>query len=182
METVKTMSTKVPARATAIKQLEMAIEIIKEELNAKEVTLTESKIMFNEKDLKALDKTVDFIVNILTNEPPNSWAQVAATPSPPAAVQSKVATEKKLQLEKARKERTQYEVTLTTSDAPASMNKVIASTPYKDITEHLQKTVDKATLPDKPQLQGVNKLGRDRVHIQVKMSEGVKAIKDANIN
>jgi hypothetical protein len=71
---------------------------------------------------------------------------------------------------------------LSTSDASASMNEVITSTPYKDITERLQKTVDKATLPDKPQLQGANKLGRDRVHVQVKTSEGVKAIKDANID
>ena len=43
--------TKVPARATVIKQLEMAIKIIEEELNAKEVTQTESRITFNEKDL-----------------------------------------------------------------------------------------------------------------------------------
>jgi len=41
METVKTMSPKVLARATAIKQLETAIEIIKKELKAKEDTQTE---------------------------------------------------------------------------------------------------------------------------------------------
>jgi len=87
--------------------------------------------VFNQKDMKVLDKKVDFIVKVLTNEPPKSWAQVAATPTPthsPATGQSAMATEKKQQLEKARKERAQYEVTLTTSGAPASTNQIIAST------------------------------------------------------
>src|SRR5579859_5007136 len=185
LEAVNTMSSKVLAKATVIKQLETAIEIIKEELKAKEVKQTESTTAFNEKDMKALDKKVDFIDNILTNEPPKSWAQVTATPTPmpsPATGQPAMVTEKKQQLKKARKERAQYEVTLTTSGAPASTNQIIASTPYKDITERLQKIVDKASLPDTPQLQGVNKLGRDTVRVQVKTSEGAKAIKNANID
>jgi len=37
-------------------------------------------------------------------------------------------------------------------------------------------------LPDKLQLQGVNKLGRDMVHVEVKTSGAAKAIKDANID
>jgi len=56
------------------------------------------------------------------------------------------------------------------------MNEIITSMSYKDITERLQKAVDKAALPDKPQLQGVNKLGRDMIRVQVRTREGAKAV------
>ena len=37
-------------------------------------------VLITEKEVKALDKKLDFIVNFLSKEAPKSWAQVAATP------------------------------------------------------------------------------------------------------
>jgi hypothetical protein len=147
--------------------------------HAEKAKEAEPTIAFNEKDLKALDKKMDLIVNILMKEPPKSWAQKAAAVPPSAAKQP---APMKQHFQEARKDRSQYEVTLTTSDAPASTHESIKSTPHKDISDRLQKMIDKATLPGKPQLEGVNKLGRDIIRMRAETKEGAKTIKEANIN
>jgi hypothetical protein len=147
--------------------------------HAEKATEAEPTIAFKEKDLKALDKKMDLIVNILTKEPPKSWAQMVAAP-PPSATKQPAAMKQHFQ--EARKDRSQYEVTLTTSDAPASTHELIKSTPHKDISDRLQKMIDKATLPGKPRLEGVNKLGRDIIRMRVETKEGAKTIKETGIN
>ena len=147
--------------------------------HAEKAKEAEPTIAFNEKDLKALDKKMDLIVNILMKEPPKSWAQKVAAEPPSAAKQP---APMKQYFQEARKDRSQYEVTLTTSDAPASTHELIKSTPHKDISNCLQKMIDKATLPGKPQLEGVNKLGRDIIRMRAETKEGAKTIKEANIN
>ena len=182
LQTVTEMSIKVNGRAAAKEQLEAAIAMLKEEARRKAMEQPDQATMNKEKDDKAIDKKLDFVINLLTKEGPRSWAQVAATPPLMDAKRSTIATEKKQQMEKARKERSQYEVTLTISDAPDTTNEILASTPHKDITERLQRIVDEAALPEKPKLQGVNKLGREMIRVQVRTTEGAKAMKSANID
>src|SRR5579859_700767 len=128
---------------------------------------------------KKMDKAIDTISK--TNQLDKTWAQVAATPHPGTKYPAMV-PEKKQQLEQARKERAQYEVTLSADDAPPSTNEVIATTHAKDITAHLQKFVDKANLLSKPKVQGINRLGRKAIWLQMKTAQGAKEVKEANIN
>ena len=66
-------------------------------------------------------------------------------------------------------------------DAPDRIHELIKSTPHKDITDSLQKTIDNATLKGKPQIEGVNKLGRGMIRLRAATKEGAKTIKDASI-
>jgi hypothetical protein len=171
------------AKANIAALLEVMIESLKQlpttVNHAEKVTEAEPTIALNGKDLKALDKKMDLIVNILMKEPPKSWAQMAAAAPPPAAKQP-AAT--KQQFQEARKDRSQHEVSLTTTNAPASTHELIKTTPHKDISDRLQKMIDKANLPGRPQVEGVNKLGRDIIRIRAETKDGAKTINEASIN
>ena len=134
----------------------------------------EPTITVSEKDFQATDKKLDLIINILTKEPPKRWAQIAAA-------QPTIKPAAKQHPNKERKDRPQFEITLSAFNAPETTQELISSTSHKDITTRLQKTIDKATLLEKPQLKGVTKLGRDMIRLQTETKEGAKAIKEADI-
>ena len=133
-------------------------------------------VIVNEMDLKAVNKKINLIVNILMKE--KTWTQIIASTLTLAAKQL-VAV--KQRFEKARKDQTQYEVTLTMTDALDRIYELIKSTPHKGITDSLQKTIDKVTLEGKPPIEGINKLGRGMIHLRAATKEGAKTIRDASI-
>jgi hypothetical protein len=76
LKTVGTMSSKVIGKATAVRQLEAAITMIKEDTKTRKTT--EPEHTTTEKlDVKAMDKKLDFVINFLTKElAPKSWAPI----------------------------------------------------------------------------------------------------------
>src|SRR5579859_3903216 len=77
---------------------------------------TITTIMFDQSDLKAIDKKMDHVITILTKESRKAWPQITPMATPPATPQQPAAM--KNHIHKARKERSQYEITRTTSNAP----------------------------------------------------------------
>jgi hypothetical protein len=136
--------------------------------------------MFDQNDLKAIDKKVDHVITILTKESRKAWPQITPMATPQANPQRPAAM--KSHIHEARKERSQYEITLTTSNAPTPTRESIETMPHKDITSRLQKAIDSAALPGKPQIQGVNKLGREIIRMRAETKEGARAVKEANID
>ena len=78
-------------------------------------------------------------------------------------------------------DRAQYEITLTISDAPKTMQEMIKSATHRDITKCLQEIIDKANLEGRPQLENVTRLSRGKIRMRAAMKEGAKIIKEANI-
>jgi hypothetical protein len=139
----------------------------------------EPTISVSQSDIKAIDKKQDVIINLLQKD--KSYAQAAGAPRPPRPpVQQPPATTERLN--KARKDRSQTEITLTTSDAPKETQDSIRLTPHKDITKRFQDIIDNLNLEGKPQLENVTKLGRGVLRIRVANKEGAKLIKEAPIN
>jgi hypothetical protein len=84
-------------------------------------------------------------------------------------------------LNKARKDLSQHEISLTTIDVDTTTQKLIETTPHKDIAKNLQEVIDNANLEGKPQLEAINKLKRGIIRMRAATKEGAKTIKEANI-
>jgi hypothetical protein len=82
-------------------------------------------------------------------------------------------------LNKARKERTQYEINLTTSEVERSIQDLIQTLPAKNIKTTLQEAIDNAKLEGNPQLEDITKLGRGIIRIRATTKDGAKAIREA---
>jgi hypothetical protein len=103
-------------------------------------------------------------------------------PAPAVAPVVQQSTATKQRIEKARKDSAQFETTLTTADAPKSMQDSIKTAPPKDITNRLQEIIDNADLGGKPQLEDVIKLSRGILRMRATTKEGATTIKEGNID
>jgi hypothetical protein len=142
----------------------------------KETQTAQPTIAADETTIRAIDKKQDLIIKLLQKD--KTYAQAAAAPRP--VMQQPPATMERLN--KARKERSQTEITLTTSDAPKDTQDSIRLTPHKDITKRFQDIIDDSNLERKPQLENVTKLGRGVLRLRFATKEGTKTIREASIN
>jgi len=110
-----------------------------------------------------------------------TWAQVATTP-PPLQLKATISPEKKQFLENARKQRGQYEVTLTTSRANTETKEEIKTSSIKEIKTRLQKMIDEADIAAKPILRAINKMGENILRLQFQTMEEATAVRKTNID
>ena len=85
-----------------------------------------------------------------------TWAQVASSPPLPQ-LKANISPEEKQFLENARKQRGQYEVTLTTTATNTETKEEVKTNAIKDIKTRLQKPIDEADVMGKPILHAINK-------------------------
>ena len=116
-----------------------------------------------------------------TNLKDKTWAQVAATP-PIQSEKPRVSTEKREEAERTRKQRAEYEMTLTAAASPAEVKEAIKTNHPREITEALQKAIDEAKLQGKPRLYSINKLGMHNIRLIFKTKETAKTVRDAGID
>ena len=90
--------------------------------------------------------------------------------------------EKREEVERTRKQRAEYEVTLTAAASPTEVKDAIKTHHPRDITETLQRAIDEAKLQGKPRLYSINKLGMHNIRLIFKTKETVKTVWDANIH
>jgi hypothetical protein len=139
----------------------------------------EPTITVNQSDVQAIDKKQDLIINLLQRD--KTYAEAISGTRPVATQQrqqtSPMATER---INKARKELSQYEISLTTSEAAKDIQERIQSAAHKNIMKALQEAIDEAKLEGNPQLEAVTKLGRGIVRMRVITKDGAKTIREAN--
>src|SRR5947199_3807846 len=110
-----------------------------------------------------------------TNLKDKNWAQVAAT-SPSQPDKRSVSMEKREEVERTRKQRAEYEVTLTAAASPTEVKDAIKIRHPHDITEALQKAIDEVKLQGKPRLHSINKLGMHNIRLIFKTKETAKIV------
>lgn len=110
-----------------------------------------------------------------------TWAQVASSPPLPQ-LKVNISPEKKQFLENARKQRGQYEVTLTTTAANTETKEEIKTNAIKDIKTRLQKPIDEADITGKPILRAINKIGENTLRLQFQTTEEATAVRKTDIN
>lgn len=146
--------------------------------SAEAATQTEEPVIaVNQSDIQAIDKKQDLIINLLQREKTYAEATVGPRPTNQHQQTSPMATER---ANKARKELSQHEISLTTSEAAKGIQELIQSAPHKNIMKALQEAIDEAKLEGNPQLEAVTKLGRGIVRMRAITKDGAKAIREAN--
>ena len=105
-----------------------------------------------------------------------SYAQTVATPS------SSFNTEKRQQIERAKKERAALQVTLTYQAGSEETKNTIANEHPKTITEKLQTAVNVALNTSGPRILGVNKLSGNLLRLQFNSPEDAKKVSTTPIN
>ena len=171
--TIQGMSGKAAGRGEALEQVdELLVKMRKYAATQEAVTLLadiETRIQTKvEQHFQALHTAIAA----------KTWAQIAATP-PPAPTKPKVSEEKRRELEQVRKQRSQYEITLTAVASPTEVKEAIKSCNPKDVTEMFQQAITSASLPGDPRLNGVNRLGANAIRLQFKTREGAKTVRES---
>ena len=176
LKTVYDILTKIAQRNTqkdkALKHLEGVIRRLQEEEREPKP-----------KDREVLERLAAIKSHLSELKTTKTYAQVAATlPPVPATVKPALAPEKKQQLEQAKKERSQYEITITANKAPKETKEAITMTNYKDITARCQDAINKANIEGSPTLKGINRLSKDTLHLQFKSIKDTKTVRGTEVN
>jgi hypothetical protein len=176
LKTVHDILTKIAQRNTqkdkALKHLEGVIRRLQEEEKEPKP-----------KDKEVLERLAAIESHLCELKATKTYVQAAATlPSVPAIVKPALAPEKKQQLEQAKKERSQYEITVTANKAPKETKEALATTNYKDITAKCQDAINKANIEGSPTLKGINKLGKDALRLQFNSIEDAKTVRGTEVN
>src|SRR5436190_3592944 len=90
--------------------------------------------------------------------------------------------EKREEVERTRKQRAEYEVTLTTAASPTEVKDAIKMHHPRDITEALQKAIDEVKLQGQPRLHSINKLGMRNIRLIFKTKETAKTVRGGGID
>jgi len=117
-------------------------------------------------------------VSIASNT--KTYAQIAATALPTPATQ--ITSPRQLELTQARKERAEYEITLSASGADNATKDKLANDSHKVITEKLQQAINVAGLQEKPVLKSVNKMSKNTFRLYFRTPEDAKLIKNTLID
>ena len=117
-------------------------------------------------------------------EPAKTWAQIAGTTKPNVTKANPSAYAKQQQVEKVRRERAQYEVTLTAHTATEQIKSKLITTDAKEITQLCQFAIDSTTtIGDmKPRLRGIDKLKNNSIRLQCKSAEEVQLLQKVDWN
>ena len=110
-----------------------------------------------------------------------TWAQVTATPPLPTG-KPKISTEKRQETESTRKQRAEYEITLTATASPTEVKDAIKTYHPHAIMEECQKAIEDAKLQGQPMVRSINKLGAHNIRLIFKTTEAAKTVRDADIN
>jgi len=167
LDTVKAMSTKVTGRATAIKQLEIAVMLIKDDATTKE-----AKSATATNDHSALDKKLDFIIDTLTNSKPKpntcpTWAQVVAQPTITIPPECAIAI----------KERQKTEVTISIRSVDEPTKTRLNEMTDQEITEEIR-TFLKNNQKDPNIIYAARKTNKQSLKIRSRTYEDTETIKN----
>ena len=110
---------------------------------------------------------------------PKTYAQAAASTSNDTK-RPQLSPEKKQQLEQAKKERALYEMKINTTSTET--NKLISSSPPKDVTARIQKVINECSPEDKPIVLGVNRLGTTALKLHFRTKEDAAKAKSLDVD
>ena len=136
----------------------------------------------NTAKIEQLNKTSE---SIITNIETKTYAQAVATSTLPASSVTPLMTpQKRIQLEEAKKERSERTITVNAISASASTKETIRMTHPKDVTSKLQAIIDAVSdLDTKPVIRAINKLGTpvSAIRMQFRTKEEATAIRDMKL-
>lgn len=132
-------------------------------------------------ELKTITATntakVEELKTVITTTSERTYAQVAAgaaTPGPSASIM------KRQQAEEAKRERAQYQFTLSTKLVSDDAKKELSLQHPKEITARCQQAIDLANLASNPKVQGINPIRNDQLRLQFKTIEELCELQDVN--
>jgi type I site-specific restriction-modification system R (restriction) subunit len=112
---------------------------------------------------------------------PKTYAQAAALTTKELK-KPQLSPEKKTPLEQAKKERALYEMKINMTKASTETNKLISSSPPKDITARMQKVINGRSPEDKPIILGVNRLGTTALKLHFRKKEDAAKAKSLDVD
>ena len=86
------------------------------------------------------------------------------------------------QADEAKRERAQFQFTLSTKLVPEDAKKELALQHPKEITARCQQAIDRAGLVSKPKVLGINPLRNEQIRLQFKTVEELRELQDVNWN
>ena len=163
---------------------ETAVEVGQTNVSAERFDAIEQKL----EELKTIAATntakVDELKTIITTTSERTYAQIAASGTTATTTKAKptIGPEKVRQREQAKREREQYEVTLTAYSASKETKVSIDEKHAKELKIQFQKAVDAVALPDKPKVVSVNKIERFGIRLLFRTPEQVEQVRKAPVD
>ena len=107
-----------------------------------------------------------------------TYAQAAATP-PIEQRKTFINPARKQELEKAKKERKQYELSINLKNSPQQTLELIRNTHAKDITASFQKVINNSSKhDDKPTVVGISRIGITMIRLQFHTKDGAQRARE----
>jgi len=178
---LKVMKLKAEDRNNLAARLTKVIEKMKSEQDEEETKPKQSQFeqltnMFQEimKEVKEAKVAVSSTAKL-------TYAQAAATP-PVDQKKTFITPEKKQELEKAKKERKQYELTINMKKSSPQTLESIRKTNAKDITARFQKVINSSVKQDdNPKIAGISRVGNAMMRLQFRTKEEAQRAREADV-
>jgi len=138
------------------------------------------------KEVKGVSKEITEVkASITAGSKPTYAETVSSSPisnTTPNIKANMLSPEEKHKLEREKKDRALYEITLTMRDATAETKQTLKSDKRDDIKAAFQKFINERSPHDKPIIQAINTLGDTTLKLHFRSKEEAAKIRSLNVN